>query len=172
MGFQSTVSRQIGFGVIGERLFDGPHSALALQINSPGTTNPNRVGRAFTRVAGSDTQVVVGGTPGPGTALAGILVDPKMFASYGVSGNTLGATLDLAMGSWGAFLNFCSVPFNIYFSGPGNIGDLVDMDVVTGELWPRASTSPLPAGRANIAGASVEQFSITAAGLCCARLVR
>lgn len=66
MTFQSTVNIDLGFGVPGEILFDGPQRAESLIMNSSGT--PNTIGYAFTKDATTGI-ASVGGVIGQGAAV-------------------------------------------------------------------------------------------------------
>src|SRR5689334_20771637 len=88
--FQSTVNIWSAAGVVGEMAFDGPTRVAPYNLYSAGT--PNLVGNAFTVSSGGNPEpsgnsalagtAAVGGTG----VFAGILVNPKDYASYGTTG--------------------------------------------------------------------------------------
>lgn len=94
MGFQSTVRYDQAFGVPGEIIVDGLKRVEAGMLHSANAAY-NIVGStAFTRpVAGG--RVAAGGVIGASNVFAGILCNPKVYASLGTSSGTLAATLTL-----------------------------------------------------------------------------
>lgn len=95
MGFQSSVRYDLAFGVPGEIIVDGLKRVEPGMIHSADAAY-NIVGAtAFTRpVAGG--RVAAGGVIGASNVFAGILCNPKTYASYGTSaGGTLAPTLTL-----------------------------------------------------------------------------
>src|SRR3954469_3071243 len=88
--FQSTVNTWSAAGVVGEQAFDGPMRAAPYNLFSSGV--PNLVGNAFTVSSGgnpdpSANSALAGTAQVGGTGqFAGILVNPKDYASYGTSG--------------------------------------------------------------------------------------
>lgn len=108
MPFQKTVNRAYTTGFVGEFVRLGPHRARVGRLISNPQGAPNRIGRAVGYV--SDLSYV--GSPGSNTLaadsdafrvgavpFAGLMIHPKHYASSGVSGNSLGATLNLPNGS-------------------------------------------------------------------------
>lgn len=136
--FQSTVVGPMAFGVVGEFYKGAPWRAKPGIIDSTGVTNANEVGRAFTQVAGNtnDDHCTVGGAPAEGAQFFGILANPKEYALYGVTNNSLGPTLSLPQYSKGDFV-YNTTGLIVPFQGAGNVGDFVDFDTTTGLLWPR-----------------------------------
>lgn len=137
MGFQQTVNINTALGIVGELAFDGPKRVTPYILNSSGT--PNLVGNAFTvtnnanpdpvQNAGVAGTAQVGGT-GP---FGGILIDPKLYASFGTTaGGPLAPTLVLPDNSIGYLCNMGYVFVNL--PGPANVGDLVTYDPLTGNL--------------------------------------
>src|ERR1700722_15113006 len=88
--FQSTVNIWSAGGVVGELAFDGPMRAAPYNLFSSGT--PNLVGNAYTVTSGgnpdpSGNSALAGTAPVGGTGVfAGILINPKDYASYGTTG--------------------------------------------------------------------------------------
>jgi hypothetical protein len=137
MGFQTTVATDIGFGVIGEIAFDGPTRALSARIDSSDPAN-NVVGRAFCFTAGTDGNLVnAGGDP---TLFAGILANPKVYASVGtVSGGPLAATLAVPDNTQGEFLFMGEI--TVALAAAANVGDLVTFSTATGVIGSVAQTA-------------------------------
>lgn len=162
MGFQSTVNTNTGFGVVGELFLDGPLRAQPGIIDSTGATYPNRVGRAFTNVAGSDGHMTVGGTG----VFAGILANPKVYPNNGTSaGGTLAASLDLPQYSKGEFV-YNTTGLIVNLETDANIGDTIDFDQTTGALYARLGVQPSSGAQrvANVAATGVATVSLTPAG--------
>lgn len=113
MSLQSTVQRAYTTGFAGQFVNDGPRRAKPARINSATVgTDPaastNRMSRAFgysgevpatgTTLAAREALVVVGGA-----VFFGILCHPQHHVLYGTSGNALGASMDLPIGSEAEF---------------------------------------------------------------------
>ena len=137
--FQSTVNIWSAAGVVGELAFDGPMRAFPYNLFSSGT--PNLVGNAYTVTSGGNPEpsgnkrswagtATVGGTG----VFAGILVNPKDYASYGTTGanGPLAPTLVLPDYSIGQLA--ITGEYWVNLPGPANIGDLVTYDPLTGNL--------------------------------------
>jgi hypothetical protein len=132
MTFQSSVSLEQGFGVVGELFLDGPLRAQPGIIDSAGTTPAfNRVGRAFTQVAAADGHCTVGGMG----VFYGILANPKVYPSLGSSSGTLAPTLDLPQYAQGEFVTMGEMI--VALGAAANIGDAVDYVAATGVLVTR-----------------------------------
>lgn len=127
MTLQTSVASKQGFGVPGENFLDGPMKAQPGIIDSTGVTNPNRVGRAFTQVAGSDGHCTVGATG----IFYGWLANPKVYPNRGSSSDTLAASLDLPRYAEGEFV-YSATGFEVSLAGAGNVGDAIDFDTTTG----------------------------------------
>lgn len=125
MGFQSTVSLKQGFGVVGELMLDGPVRAAPCTLESADAAY-NVVGRAFT--VKSEGVAAAGGTG----EFAGILVNPKHYASYGTAAGTLAPTLTLANNALGECLNMGEII--VALPGAAAIGDKVTYNTTTGVL--------------------------------------
>jgi len=95
--FQTAVSANLGFGVIGELAFEGPMRAQPATIVH-GTAADIVIGRWFTLAADGTAR------PGGAGAVGGVLCQPKAFSSGGVAGNALENTLVLPTGTIGQFL--------------------------------------------------------------------
>lgn len=134
--FQSGVNIWSAGGVVGELAFDGPQRSQNYNIFSNGV--PNLVGNAYTVSSGGNPNpsgnsgvagtVQVGGTG----VFAGILVNPKNYASFGTTGGPLNPTMVLPDYSIGQIAITGEYWANL--PGPANIGDLVTYDPLTGNL--------------------------------------
>jgi len=166
MGFQTVVPFTLAFGITGELLFDGPQRADPLLVNSNGA-NPNIVGYAFTK--NNLTNVAsVGGIIAAGAVFAGILVNPKVYASSGGISGTLSPTLAIHDNSQGEFLTMGTIAAQIV--GPANIGDQVTYNTTTGALAAVAPGASAPAGSALVPNAFVVNYPTTNSGLVAIRL--
>lgn len=163
--FQSTVNVNLGFGIPGELIVDGPQRADALTLDSNGGT----VGFAFTK-SNSTNVATQGGTITSGsTVFAGILVNPKAYASYGaVGGAPLDPTMFLPGYSQGAFLTMGTIVVTL--TGAANIGDLIQYNTTTGALSAVAPGSSATTGNALIPNCVVWNYPITGAGLTAIRI--
>jgi hypothetical protein len=139
MGFQTSVRYDYAFGVPGEIKFDGPSRVQPGFINSASAAY-NIVGATiFTQpVAGG--AVVAGGAigPGSGNVFFGLLVNPKLYASFGTtSGGPLDPTLTLPNNVEAEFMLTGYVVVSV--PAACHIGDLLTYNLVTGAL---ATVSP------------------------------
>ena len=136
--FQSSVNIWSAGGVVGEQAFDGPMRAAPYNLFSNGV--PNIVGNAFTVTSGGNPDPagnsgVAGTAQVGGTGVfAGILINPKDYASYGTTGlngplNPSMVLPDYSIGQLALMGEFwANLP------GAANIGDLVTFDPLTGNL--------------------------------------
>jgi hypothetical protein len=124
--FQSTIRGAMADGVVGELAYDGPCRAQPGILDSADAAN-NVIGRVFTVV--SEGVFQAGGVG----AFAGILFNPKVYASYGTpAAGPLAATMTLANNIPGEFLTMGIVYVNL--PGAAAIGDLVTYNTTTGAL--------------------------------------
>jgi len=163
--FQSTVNVSLGFGVVGEAIIDGPWRVEPLTLDSNGGT----IGLAFTK-SNSTNVATQGGTITSGsTVFAGILINPKAYASYGaVGGNPLDPTLFLAPYKTGEFMTMGTIVVSL--SGAGNIGDLVQYSTTTGVLSAVAPGSSATTGNALIPNCVIYRYPTSASGLVAIRI--
>lgn len=148
--FQSTVYINQAIGVPGDIYSNQPLSVSTATLDSDVAAN-NVFGRAFTinDEANQPTSVQAGQ---PGTrAWAGILVNPKEYASFGVAGNPLAASLVLPNGAIGQFCTQGQVIVQLEISPPetagvANVGDLVIFENATGKLSSIPAGTALPVG--------------------------
>lgn len=161
--FQSTVNINLGFGVVGELIVDGPQRVESLALDSSGGT----IGYAFTK-SNSTNVATMGGTITSGsTVFAGILVNPKAYASFG-STNPLDPTLALPGYAQGEFLTMGTIV--VALTGAGNIGDIIQYNTTTGALSALAPGSSATTGNALIPNAVVYRYPTSAAGLVAIRI--
>ena len=155
MSYQTTVSLQAGFGVVGDIYLDSPSRVQSYILESANAAN-NVFGNAFTIVSQGIAQA--GGTG----IYAGILVNPKSSPSVGAGGAPLNPTLTLPnyyqaeIATMGSFI--------VYLPAAANIGDLVVFNTTTGALSTIPPSGTLPVGTA-FAFAAVDYYSISGAGL-------
>lgn len=163
MAFQSTVNINQAFGVVGELIQDEPIRAETLLIGTGGFT----VGYAGCK-SNSTNVATMGGTVGTGVLFAGILINPKTYASGGTTSGPLAPTLTLPANSQGEFLTFGTVVVAI--TGAANIGDHVQYNTTTGALSCVAPGAAASGGNALIPNATVHRFPTAASGLVAIRL--
>lgn len=153
MSFQSAVSLQQGFGVIGELFDNGPHRAQSFTIVSGSAAN-NVFGRAFTVT--SQGVAAAGGT----NPFAGILANPKTQASSGTAaGGSLAPTLVLPNQAQAELVSEGAIIVTL--GAAAEIGDLVYWTNATGILTTTAPGAAAPASSTLIKGAYVDRYDIT-----------
>lgn len=158
---QQAVNINMGFGVVGELFLDGPLRGQPGIIDSDGVTNPNRVGRVFTQVAGADTHCTVGGTG----VFFGILANPKVYPLFGTaSGGSLAPSLDLGQYAIGEFV-YDTTGIFVLFAGAANIGDDVYYDTTTGAIVTQASSAPSSGAQRVAFASNVATVSLSPAGM-------
>lgn len=159
-GPQGSVAINMAFGVIGEIFLGGPTRAQPIIIDSDGVTNgPNRVGRVFTLVAGSDGHAIVGGSG----ALAGILANPKVYPGLGVSGDPLGASLDLPQYAKGEAV-YDTTGIIVALGAAANVGDEVYYDTTSGVIGSQAAGPFTPAAGTVAIASNVATVAALTAG--------
>lgn len=158
MTFQNTVRADQTTGFIGEIIFDGPSRARPINVNSSGAT-PNTVGKAFTYITGQDDQAAAGSAGGG--AFAGILVNPKVYASQGTVSDSLAPTLDLPDNTNAELLTMGTIVVDLTIVGTGEIGEGIFYVDATGEL----GSGTAAAGQTQITNAKIDRRIITGPGL-------
>lgn len=159
MSFQSTVRSLLAAGVVGEIIFDGPHRAEPRILNTTDAAN-NVIGRAFTQVAASDTDVEAGGTG----VFAGILANPLEYASYGTAADgPLAPTITLPNNTGASLVKMGTMI--VALTTGANIGDEVCYVNATGELLAVAPGDPAGTGNTKIPNCVVVRENIPSAGL-------
>ena len=163
--FQSTVNVNLGFGIPGELIVDGPQRSEPLTLDSLG----GYIGLAFTK-SNTTNVATQGGAVVDGTSVfAGILVNPKAYASYGaVGGAPLDPTLFLNGNSTGEFLTMGTIVVTLV--GAANIGDLVQYEQATGILSAITPGTSPASGFALVPNAVVWRFPQSATGLAAIRI--
>lgn len=159
MTFQSTVSLQQGFGVPGELFTDSPWRAQSFILNSASAAYNIIGATAFTV---SSQGVAQAGNPGGTNVYAGILIDPKDQALYGVGASALAPTLTLNNYTQAELLTMGTIIVTLPASA--NIGDWVIYDNTTGALSTVTPGTSLPSGK-SWAMAVVDYFTVGGAGL-------
>ena len=165
--FQSSVNVNLGFGIPGELIVDGPQRVDSLILASTGGT----IGLAFTK-SNSTNVATQGGTIVSGTSVfAGILVNPKVYASYGApGGDPLDPTLFVTGYTQAEFLSMGTIVVTLV--GAANIGDIVQYNTTTGVLSAVAPGSSAASGNALIPNCVVWNYPQTATGLAAIRITQ
>jgi hypothetical protein len=159
MGFQSTVYLQQGFGVPGELFVDAPYRVQSYILNSA-LASYNIIGATFVSITSQGN--VAAGNSGGTAVTAGLLVDPKNQALYGVGGSSLAPTLVLPnytqveVASMGTFV--------VTLPAAAAIGDWVIYDNTTGAISTVTPGTSLPSGK-SWAMARVDYYTVAGAGL-------
>lgn len=140
--FQQTVNIYAALGVVGEISFDGPIRAKPFNLFSSGT--PNLIGNAFTITAAANPDNTAGSPNAPTAQVGGsgvfggILISPKEYAAFGISGSPLSPTLTLPDYTTGYLMTMGYCFVNL--PGPANPGDVIAYDPATGNLNSYAPT--------------------------------
>lgn len=131
--FQSTVPFKQGSGVIGEVILSDPHRANPAILVSTSAAN-NVIGRAFRHVTGSDLNV----TADAAGVFAGILINPKTYATSGPSSGTLDPVTALPNNTSAELLTMGTIIVDLSQDSPTtprrDIGDNVWYQNTTGIL--------------------------------------
>lgn len=158
-GFQSAVFINAGLGVPGERYNDSPWRAQSFILNSASAAY-NIIGQTMYTVS-SQGVVAAGGDPTT-RSFAGLLSNPKAYASYGtVSGGPLAPNMTLP----NSIQAECSTmgTFVVYLPNTANVGDPVIYNTTTGAIASIALGASVPGGSA-FAFAVVDVFTVTTTG--------
>lgn len=153
--FQSTVRIDQTTGVVGEVIRGGPQRGRPGILSSTDAAN-NVIGRAFRVVTGSDTDV----TADAAGAFAGILANPKVYATQGATTGTLDPTLILPNETEAELLTMGTIVVDL--STAANIGENVYYADATGIL---AAGTTAPANHTQVPNAEVTVRNTTGAGL-------
>ena len=156
--FQQSVNMFYAIGVPGEVYRDGPLVASSWQLESNGTAN---IIGATAYTITSQGVVTAGGTG----IFAGILANPKTYATAGVIGNALGPTMTLPDGTQGELVTAAPAGFVVSLPASANIGDKVIFNNTTGAISTLPPATAVPSGSTLIAGATVVLFTVAGAGL-------
>ena len=154
--FQSTVRIDQATGVVGEIILDGPKRAAPAILNSTSAAN-NVIGRAFRHVAGNDLEVSA--DVAAGAVFAGILVNPKHYATSGPSSGTLDPTLVLPDNTNVEVLSMGIIIVDLSQDAPTtprrNIGDNVWFQTTTGILVGVNATTTTVTGYEQVPNATI-----------------
>lgn len=159
MGFQSAVQINQGAGVPGEQYSDGSWRAQSFILESA-LSSYNVIGATMCSVTSQG--IAAAGNSGGVAAFAGLLVDPKNIALFGVGGSPLAPTLVVpnetqvecaTMGSY-----WVTLP------GAAAIGDWVIYDNTTGAISTVTPGTSLPGGK-SWGNAIVDSLTVSGAGL-------
>lgn len=169
--FQTSVSNNIGFGVVGELFLDGPLRAQPVKLN---TTDPtmNVFGRAFTVAVDASASFETTADPKPlevtagGTGVfAGILFNPKEYALFGtLAGGSLGASLVLPNNTIASLVQETAGVI-ITLPAAFAIGDWLWFATATGTIQSTAPNASAPAGTVRVPNGRVTRYGSAAAGL-------
>lgn len=163
--FQSGVNITLGFGIPGELIVDGPQRVDVLTLDSTGGT----IALAFTKTNTTNIATQGGAIVNGTNVFAGILVNPKVYASYGVSGGgTLDPTMVLPGNAQGEFLTMGTIVVNVV--GAAKIGDLIQYNNTTGVLSAVSPGGTVTAGNTFIPNCVVWNYPTTATGLIAIRI--
>lgn len=160
--FQSTVNVNLGFGIPGELIVDGPQRVDSLTLDTVGGI----IARAFTK-SNTTNIASMGGVIAAGTVFAGILVNPKAYASFG-STAPLDPTMNLGPNTQGEFLTMGTIVVTL--DGAADIGDLVQYEEATGALSAIAPGATPSTGFALVPNAVVWNYPQSATGLAAIRI--
>lgn len=164
MNFQTQIRYDYAFGVPGEIKFDGPSRVQPGFLNSA-LAAYNIVGATAFSQPQAGGAVVAGGAigPGSGNVFYGLLVNPKLYASFGTSaGGPLAATMTLPNNVEAEFMLTGYVVVSV--PAACNIGDQLTYNTTTGALATVANNVNPPAGFAFVPNAVIDKFAQTAVG--------
>src|ERR1700733_6207797 len=151
MGFQSTVSINMGFGVPGELFTDSPYQSQPYTIYTSASAAYNIIGSTCCTVT-SQGFCEAGGTG----VFAGFLVDPKDVALFGTNGIPLNPTLTVPNYTQVECLTMGTIV--VQLPAAAAIGDYVVYNTTTGAISTITPSSVLASGTA-FANAIVSFFT-------------
>jgi len=169
--FQQTVNNNIGFGVVGELFLEGPLRAQPGVLNTTTAAN-NIVGRAFTVRDDATASFDTAADPQPmemqaggAGVFAGILANPKVYASFGtVAGGTLAPTLLLPNTTIAEFVQE-TAGLIVQLPAAFAVGDYLYFLTADGSLLTAAPGAAAPANSTRVPGGRVVRYESAAAGL-------
>lgn len=157
--FQSTVRIDQTTGIVGEIILSGPHRAKPAILSSTSAAN-NVIGRAFRHVGTDDLDV----TADAAGVFAGILVNPKVYATSGPSTGTLDPTLTLPNQTNVELLDMGFILVDLSQDSPTdprrNIGDNVWYQDTTGILVGVQSTTTTVTGYTQVPNATIRRNNV------------
>jgi hypothetical protein len=171
MTFQSTVARNIGFGVPGEIFLDGPLRAQPGRLDSASAAN-NVVGRAFSIKDDATASFETAADPQPldvqagqSGVFAGILAMPKNYPLSGTAGDTLASSIVLPNDTMVELIQE-TAGMVVALGAACSVGDWLYYTTATGVL---ITASPgfdnIPADSTRVPGGRVVRYESAAAGL-------
>lgn len=172
MTFQSSVARNIGFGVVGELFLDGPLRAQPGRLDSADPAN-NVVGRAFSIKDDATASFDTAADPQPldvqagqAGAFAGILAMPKNYPLLGTAaGGTLASSLVLPNDTVVELIQE-TAGMVVALGAACAIGDWLYYTTATGVLVTAApGFANIPASSTRVPGGRVVRYESAAAGL-------
>lgn len=172
MAFQGPItSSNIAFGIVGELFDNSPHRGQPGWLDSANAAN-NVIGRAFTVKAGASGNHATPTDPAPlkvqagGTgAFAGILANPKVYASYGdPTGGPLAPSMVIPNARIGELITMGHI---IVEAGAAcTVGMVAEYVNATGALIMVLASSTTPATRTRIEGSQVVRYDGGPTGVC------
>lgn len=141
MSFQQLVRPDQAWGIVGEIRRDGPTRANGYTIDPAATAANCVVGRVFT-LDNTTNLVKPGGALSDTVKFAGILANPKVYASVGGATGPLSPTLNVLPGSDGEFVDMGFVA--VLSTTVAADGNLLAYDNTTGVISAYANTGAIP----------------------------
>lgn len=169
--FQTAITGNIAFGVVGELFLDGPLRAQPGRLTGATPAN-NVIGRAFTIADDATASFETSDDPQPldvvagGTGIfAGILANPKVYVSGGTAADgTLAASMTLPNNTMVELVQECA-GLIVALPAAFAIGDWIWFNTTTGILQATAPNASAPAGTARVPNGRVTRYESAAAGL-------
>lgn len=149
MAFQSTVSANQGFGIVGE-VFDSSNARIQPWTLRSDSAADNVFGRAFTVLSEGVAEAGKDGSQ----VFAGILVNPK---EHALTGSGLSPSLTLPNETQASLLSEGSVVVTL--AATANIGDCVTYENATGIIKTQAPGATITANHTQIIGAYVDRVT-------------
>ena len=118
----------------------------------------------------TSTATFASASQGPGTVFAGILVNPKVYASIGDTAGTLDPVTTIPDNTQAEFLTMGTIVVSL--TGPANVGDLVQYATASGALSTVAPGSSASGGNVLIPNCVVWRYSTVATGLAAIRITQ
>jgi hypothetical protein len=160
MGFQQAVAINQGFGVPGEQYTDSPWRAQTFTIQSA-DADDNIIGATMCSITAQG--ICAAGNTGGVLPFAGLLVDPKDIALFGINGNPLAPTLTVPNNT----IVECATmgTFIVTLPAAAAIGDYVIYDNTTGAISTLPAGSTVPGSGKSWGNAFVDYYTVGGAGL-------
>ncbi len=157
MGFQTVMNVELAFGIPGALFSDAPIRSQPAELVSASAAY-NIVGATAYTITTADpgdnsASIVAAAGGAAGTVFAGILINPKVYATSGPSTGALNATMTLPNYFIGELLTGGQIVVSL--PGPASVGDLVAYDATTGALSTYVPTTKFTAAMATTGVLSV-----------------